>query len=773
MNEKNDVFVSCPDKWQETSCNNLIALFKKNGVTYSITGKNRVKNSYNINNCKVFVVILNNESNYSDTMLYDLKEAAANKNITIIPFRTDDSVQSDEIKRCIDGINIMDGTRPLIAHRLQELAEKTNVAINKSSKKTLEKGDYHITSSVIPTKTEFIGREKELIDISERMSGKVNKLFLYGAAGIGKTTLAERYMNLNSDKYEITLFIPFEGSIQETIANDEKLHIHGISHNNNPSEDERSYFMRKLEILQKIAGREVLLVVDNFDVKEDADLENFIKGEYSVLFTTREHHYHCNIPEKEILKLDSFNEKLEVFGAVYAKPIDEKNLPILADMFEVLNENTICIKVAAGVMRKTGKSPNEMLEALSKASEPELEITEKIYKTLQTLFNMSEMTEDELYLLKNLSVISPIPIERQNLIKWCDVSDRVIDALIFQGWVQQNYVEDLISLHPSIAEIMNEEAAKDPQSCEKLAYNLKTISDESAQISWFEKLKLYNLSSTVYKRLPKGCKAWRDAALAIARMLMALAFYSRSMAIFKKIWEASEDLSMDLKIYLYLHISHCEYLLGYPDKSFSTALECVNMVKDISKLSEATNIRISDIYARLCESSRKLNGKLDDSIKYGRQAVALAESLLPNNPSKENQIAWSCYHLADSLMVRGDIHESFKVLRRGIRIFECLNDKWAASFAYDLLSQLFMLRRYFKRAFMYNEKAGELLKPIYGKDHRDIGRNLEKRGNIFSSQGDKENAEDCYGKVVNIYKKCSLYSDADRVQKLLDAFTLE
>lgn len=78
-----------------------------------------------------------------------------------------------------------------------------------------------------------------------------------------------------------------------------------------------------------------------------------------------------------------------------------------------------------------------------------------------------------------------------------------------------------------------------------------------------------------------------------------------------------------------------------------------------------------------------------------------------------------------------------------------------------------MRRKYFKKAFMYNEKAGELLKPILGKDHKDIGKNLEKRGNIFFSQGNKENAADCYGKAVNIYKKCSLYSDADRFKSCL------
>ncbi len=50
---------------------------------------------------------------------------------------------------------------------------------------------------------------------------------------------------------------------------------------------------------------------------------------------------------------------------------------------------------------------------------------------------------------------------------------------------------------------------------------------------------------------------------------------------------------------------------------------------------------------------------------------------------------------------------------------------------------------------------------------------MDKRGNILFSQGDKENAADCYGKAINIYKNCSLYSDADRVQKLLDTFAFE
>ena len=90
----------------------------------------------------------------------------------------------------------------------------------------------------------FIGRKQELTEIAERMEREQEVLFLSGMGGIGKTELAKRYAYENRENYRKILFLPFAGSIRETVCG-EDLRINKVVQGEKESDQEYYHRDRK------------------------------------------------------------------------------------------------------------------------------------------------------------------------------------------------------------------------------------------------------------------------------------------------------------------------------------------------------------------------------------------------------------------------------------------------------------------------------------------------------------------------------------------------
>lgn len=73
----------------------------------------------------------------------------------------------------------------------------------------------------------FVGRENELRQIETIFSSGQQVLFLSGMGGIGKTELAKRYAYLYGEEYRTIVFVPYQGSIVQTVCG-EDIHIHNV-----------------------------------------------------------------------------------------------------------------------------------------------------------------------------------------------------------------------------------------------------------------------------------------------------------------------------------------------------------------------------------------------------------------------------------------------------------------------------------------------------------------------------------------------------------------
>lgn len=97
----------------------------------------------------------------------------------------------------------------------------------------------------------FVGRENELRQIETIFSSGQQVLFLSGMGGIGKTELAKRYAYLYGEEYRTIVFVPYQGSIVQTVCG-EDIHIHNVHREQSEEglETEEEYFERKLKILK-------------------------------------------------------------------------------------------------------------------------------------------------------------------------------------------------------------------------------------------------------------------------------------------------------------------------------------------------------------------------------------------------------------------------------------------------------------------------------------------------------------------------------------------
>ena len=132
----------------------------------------------------------------------------------------------------------------------------------------------------MPEKPEcFFGREREL-EILEQFFARDNKtVFVQGIGGIGKSELAAAYAIKHRADYDVIVFSNCVSDIQSMIASDVEFPLENMRRNTFDEyflETEDDYFVRKFEVIKEIITENTLLIMDNFNQKEDCHLDEYL-----------------------------------------------------------------------------------------------------------------------------------------------------------------------------------------------------------------------------------------------------------------------------------------------------------------------------------------------------------------------------------------------------------------------------------------------------------------------------------------------------------------
>ena len=314
----------------------------------------------------------------------------------------------------------------------------------------------------------FVGRASEIHAIHEKLK-ESNVLFLSGIGGIGKSELTKHYADKYKHEYDAIIFAPFVNDVQMMIADDSYVPIYNFYQY--PEEKPDEYFARKMRKLGELCDERTLIIVDNLDTTEDENLDKLFNLGCKLLVTTRMD-FSDVYPDSQI-DLGVLADPFSVFNEYYKKPLSDEERKCIDEIIEIVCGHTMTVELLAKQMMAGRVSPEKMLEKLKNggigesgkekvrtAKDGNLK-AQSTFDHIQALFDLSELDEDEKYVLANLSLIPYTGISTELFCEWCEIDGfDTINSLAMDGWVRQDKERDYISVHPLLSEIVIDKTEK-------------------------------------------------------------------------------------------------------------------------------------------------------------------------------------------------------------------------------------------------------------------------------------------------------------------------
>ncbi len=414
-------------------------------------------------NCKVFVLILSEQAMDSVYVSKELDLAIANCKI-VIPFQIDEGKLKKNFAFYLCNVQIIHAESS-VDESLKNMTEFI-ISVSKNLP-TSENLSAHLTQRFeLPSKS-IVGRQ-HYIDQLDEMLLHNNIVCISGIGGIGKSELVRLYIKNKLDKKELEIvsyndykdnlkltisLIQFEGFNDEYYLSQNPFELNG----KNVTE---ALYKKKLSMLQHCLGN-FILVIDGFDNYDDKDIDVLRTLKCKILITTR-----CNFQDLPQLKLDSFSEteQREVFISYYENydEFDTEDNIYIDKILKLVDNHTLTIMLLATFLNVTGLSCRELYEELTSTTKLNLKMSDKIeynhnygaiLQHISNLFAMSSLSEEEVNILYELSMLPTTGISKKLFRRWNkDGAMSIVDMLIKKGWIQNN--RGIINLHPIINTIL-------------------------------------------------------------------------------------------------------------------------------------------------------------------------------------------------------------------------------------------------------------------------------------------------------------------------------
>ena len=386
------------------------------------------------------------------------------KNVLTIIFR--DTLAEDSDKRY---------------HDTEELIIALDKAIELSETKIFL-ADHNITTTT--SKDYYISRADKVKEIRDKLNG-YHIAYLYGIGGIGKSETAKEYAEINRNQYDIIHLTHYSIDLKHTVAM-----LNFINLDDREIKFEEKYQIRLNFLSNKeMYSANTLLIIDNYNVAPDADeykknvevLKELKKLNIHILFTTRTTPNDGNhrIDIKEL----SDDDLRALFFAVNSK--DETNEDRIAQVNELIEaayRHTLTVDLVAhqtvqierfgkktladyiAVLKNSGLNNEVKLSVYNNKDDNEKSAI--IFDHIKALFDFSELTDKERYVMVNACLLPVSGMETAQFCEFIDLEhydnsqssewgeDSTITNLVNSGWMKRvGEHAEKITLHPIITQL--------------------------------------------------------------------------------------------------------------------------------------------------------------------------------------------------------------------------------------------------------------------------------------------------------------------------------
>ena len=333
-----------------------------------------------------------------------------------------------------------------------------------------------------------IGRRNDIELISKAFSSGKKTVFLHGVGGIGKSTLAVAYADEYQKSYDAVLFLRYRDSL-ETLLNE--IDIYNCE--TTDSEEKR-------RILRNLLDRNVLVIIDNFDVTTDEDeyLFDLLELRTNIIFTTRTDFSDTLNGDATQIEVNALGQSFlfELFSHISKTEITDENEKALKEMFRLVGNNTYAVellarqitasdcsietlakKVADGLYRLNG------LERIRSNKDGRI-IKKTVPDIIRSLYNMANLNENQKQVLRNLYLLRFLNIDKQTYLEFCwsrPYNMDIVNDLVEIGWVQKN--NRYYYLHPLVEELVNNELKPCEENCWHVFWSMRDRMNRCVDLS--------------------------------------------------------------------------------------------------------------------------------------------------------------------------------------------------------------------------------------------------------------------------------------------------
>lgn len=402
---------------------------------------------------------------------------------------------------------IFENVNPKIKRLLRNIFKKTLAANVKRRYQSIDELTADLTQAVetaeqkqylipdyIVSDIHFIGRENDLQKINTMFIDGIKAIFIHGFGGIGKTSLVKKYAELYGKHFDCVKFCRYSKDLAHII---DTLEI--------ANEDKEDKAEHRKNLKNALKGTKTLLVIDNFDVENDEDLELLLSFNCNILFTTRNDYSYISSEKIEIIELESLpsDDLVQIFKNEYGKDISEAEEPIVEEIIERFGNLTFIVPIIAKQIIASRISISEFASSIdddifSRFNEENEDVRimkdGKFLKTnsldyLRIMFNIADLSEEHITVLRYLYLLrihNNLTIEEYR--KYTGTKNlNILNDLAFKNWISiddsDSIEQAVIKVHQLVYDLTKQDLRPNSKNCCILLDNItKSVKIENKYI---------------------------------------------------------------------------------------------------------------------------------------------------------------------------------------------------------------------------------------------------------------------------------------------------